>query len=79
LHAHEYRKSGFVKRLKKAWMPDENERLKAFVAQEVSVVRAAAVFKRSITGVRNQARKLGAPFPPMKVFRRKWANTPSNH
>jgi hypothetical protein len=79
LHAHEYRKSGFVTRLKKAWTPDENERLKALVAQDVSVVRAAAVFKRSITGVRNQTRKLGAPFPPMKVFRRKWAKTPSNH
>jgi hypothetical protein len=68
-----------VKRLRINWTADENERLKAFVAQDVSVVRVAAVFRRSIIGVRNQARKLGTPFPSMKVFRRKWADTPSNH
>ena len=65
--------------MKRVWTEDENEQLKAFVAQELSVVRVAAVFKRSIIGVRRQARKLGTPFPPMKVFRRKWADTPSNH
>jgi hypothetical protein len=68
-----------VTRLKRTWKAEENERLKAFVAQDASVVRVAAVFKRSIIGVRKQARKLGTPFPSMKVFRRKWADTPSNH
>jgi hypothetical protein len=67
-----------VKRLK-VWTEVENEQLKAFVARDVSVVRVAAVFKRTIIGVRYQARKLGTPFPPMKVFRRKWADPPSNH
>jgi hypothetical protein len=62
----------------KVWTEVENEQLKAFVAQDVSVVRVAAVFKRTIIGVRYQARKLGTPFPPMKVFRRKWADPPSN-
>jgi hypothetical protein len=28
-----------------------------------TVVRAAAAFKRSVIDVRNQARKLGTPFP----------------
>jgi hypothetical protein len=74
----EYRRSRFVK-LRKTWTEDENQQLKAFVAQNLSVVRVAAVLKRSIIAVRSQARKLGTPFPPMKVFRRKWADTPSNH
>jgi hypothetical protein len=68
-----------VKRLRVNWTADENERLRAFVAQDVSVVRVAAAFRRSIISVRNQARKLGAPFPPTRIFRRKWADTPSNH
>jgi hypothetical protein len=74
----EYRRSRFVK-LRKIWTEDENQQLKAFVAQDLSVVRVAAVLKRSIIAVRTQARKLGTPFPPMKVFRRKWADMPSNH
>jgi hypothetical protein len=65
-----------VKRLKVAWTAGENERLKAFVAQDVSIVRAAAAFGRSMSSVHTQARKLGAPFPSMYVFRRKWADTP---
>jgi hypothetical protein len=74
----EYGRSRFVK-LRKVWTEGENEQLKAFVARDLSVVRVAAVLERSIISVRNQARKLGTPFPPMKVFRRKWAETPSNH
>jgi hypothetical protein len=63
---------------KAVWTDEDNERLKALVAQGVSVIRAAATFKRSITSVRTQARKLGSPFPPMKQFRKKFADTPAN-
>jgi hypothetical protein len=43
-----------------------------------SIVRAAGVFNRNTIAVRNQARKLGTPFPPMRVVRKKWAGTLSN-
>jgi hypothetical protein len=56
-----------VKRLK-VWTEVENEQLKAFVAKDVSIVRVAAVFNRTIISVRNQARKLGTPFPLMNVL-----------
>jgi hypothetical protein len=62
---------------KRPWTEDDNARLKEFVAQDLSIVRAAAAFNRSIKNVRIQARKLGAPFPPMRVFRKKLADTSS--
>jgi hypothetical protein len=51
-----------------SWTEAENERLKAFVASGKSVVRAAAVFERSMISVRNQARKLGTPFPSIRDY-----------
>ena len=60
-----------------SWTEADNERLKAFVAQGVSIVRAAGAFNRSLMSVRNQARKLGTPFPPMREFRKKWADPSS--
>ena len=51
--------------LKTAWTDEDNERLKAFVADGVSLVRAAVAFKRKLNSVRNQARKLGTPVLPV--------------
>ena len=68
-----------IPRGKKAvWTDEENERLKALVAQGVSIIRAAAKFKRTIISVRIQARKIGSPFPPMKEFRKKFAEVPAS-
>jgi serine/threonine-protein kinase RIO1 len=66
------------RRKKAAWTDQENERLKALVAQGVSIIRAAATFKRTILSVRTQARKIGSPFPPMKEYRKKFADPPAN-
>jgi hypothetical protein len=63
-------------RLKTAWTDEDNERLKAFVADGVSLVRAAVAFKRKLNSVRNQARKLGTPFPSLKESRKKYADSP---
>jgi hypothetical protein len=57
---------------KRPWTEADNERLKNFVAQGLSIVRAAA-FRRTTKSVRIQARKIGTPFPPMRVFRKKFA------
>ena len=64
--------------LKTAWTDEDNERQKAFVADGVSLVRAAAAFKRKLNSVRNQARKLGTPFPSQKESRKKYADSPSS-
>jgi hypothetical protein len=63
---------------KKPWTDEENERLKALVAKDESVIKAAAIFRRSIANVRNQARKLGTPFSTMKEYRKKFGDSASN-
>jgi hypothetical protein len=60
--------------LKGPWTEADNERLKKLVLQGASPLRAAAAFNRTISSVRVQARKLGTPFPPTRVARRKWAD-----
>ena len=65
-------------RLKSRWTEEDNACLSEFVAQDVSIIRAAAALHRNIASVRLQARKLGTPFPPMRVFRRRFTDTPSN-
>jgi GcrA cell cycle regulator len=59
------------------WTKEDNERLKTFVAQGASSIRAAAALNRSIMSVRYQARKIGCPFPPLRIARQKWADTPN--
>ena len=68
-----------MRKKSKSWTDEENERLKDLVAKGASLVKAAAVFKRSMINVRDQARKLGSPFPRHNEARKKWANTPSNY
>jgi hypothetical protein len=65
--------------VKKAnWTVEENERLKAFVAKDVSIIKVAAALKRTLNSVRVQARKLGTPFPHMKDYRKKFKDSPVN-
>jgi hypothetical protein len=71
-------RSTVIVRLKSEWTKEDNARLKEFVAQGASIIRAAAALDRSIRNVRIQARKLGAPFPPMRIFRKKLVDAPSN-
>jgi hypothetical protein len=58
------------------WIKANNERLKVLVAQ--GAVRAFAAFKRTQPPVRVQACKIGAPFPPLRIARKKWAEASSN-
>jgi hypothetical protein len=62
----------------KPWTPADDERIRLFVAQGASIVRAAAALQRRQDIVRVRARKLGCPFPPQRIARQKWANTPNN-
>ena len=61
---------------KRPWTEEDNARLKEFVTQGASINRAAAALHRNTQSVRTQARKLGDPFPPMRVFRKKFADAP---
>jgi hypothetical protein len=51
------------------WTKEEDERLRALVAQGASAVKAAAALKRKIVSVRTRARVLGYPFPPLRATR----------
>jgi hypothetical protein len=53
------------------WTEWDNERLKAFVEKGASVFRAAAALRRKSHSVREQARRLGTPFPSIRDLRRK--------
>jgi hypothetical protein len=44
-----------------------------------SVVRAAAVFERSMISVRNQARKPGTPFPSIRDYRKRLQSQSQPH
>ena len=60
-------------RKNKDWTDDDTARLKALIASGGSPIRAAAMFDRSITGIRAVARKLGMPFPTTRDVRKKFA------
>jgi hypothetical protein len=62
-----------VRHRKSPWTDEDNHRLKTLAAEGVSVARAAVTFNRSIMSVRTQARKLGTPFPPVRIVRKKLA------
>jgi hypothetical protein len=49
------------------WSSEELNRLNRLVAQGASAARAAAALNRKIVSVRNQARKLGTPFPTTRT------------
>jgi hypothetical protein len=54
------------------WTDQENERLKAFVAQGVSILRVAVIFNRTVAGVRVHAKIIGTRFPSLRELRKKW-------
>jgi GcrA cell cycle regulator len=60
------------------WTTEDDERLKAFVAQGASIIRVAAAFRRKQANIRQRARQLGCPFPPLRIARKKWADTLDN-
>jgi hypothetical protein len=60
------------------WTDEDNERIKALVAKGASVFRASAALKRTRIGVRDQARRLGTPFPTLRETRKKIAEADRN-
>jgi hypothetical protein len=54
---------------KRSWTDDELKQLAAMAAAGGTAFRAAARFNRSIASCRNQARKMGTPFPHVRFAR----------
>jgi hypothetical protein len=71
-------KTMLLRRQPWAWTKDEDERLRALVAQGASVIKTAAAPNRKIVSVRTRARALGCPFPPLRTARQKWAGKQSD-
>jgi hypothetical protein len=55
-----------------AWTGEDCIRLRAHIESGGSVARASVIFKRSISTIQVQPRKLGTPFPDSRVVRRQW-------
>jgi hypothetical protein len=60
------------------WTEVDNERIGDFVKKGVPILRAAAALNRTTTSVRNQARKIGYPFPSIREVRKKFAGDPAS-
>lgn len=57
-------------RLTKPWTDEEKARLIKAIDSGASAARASAMFKRSIAGIRDQARRLGKRFPTVAEIRK---------
>jgi hypothetical protein len=60
------------------WTKEDDEQLRAFVAQGASVISAATALRRTTIDVRTRARAAGCPFPSLRVAHQKWADTPDH-
>ncbi len=54
----------------RTWKAEDIERLRNMVAAGISAARASVAFRRSVTGVKAQAKKLGCPFPDERHLKR---------
>jgi hypothetical protein len=59
-------------KLTRPWTDEDIERMKELAAGGASLVRAAAVLKRSMISVRTMARKHGTPFPSLREARQRY-------
>jgi hypothetical protein len=57
--------------LLRPWTPGDDERVRGFVANGISIVRAGAALNRKQVSVRDRAKKLGCPFPTLEAARKK--------
>jgi len=54
---------------KRAWTPEDDERLRAHIAAGGSAARAVAIFRRSQQAIRTHAAELGLRFPSIRELR----------
>ncbi len=56
---------------KRAWTPDDDERLRLHIARGGSAGRASVMLKRSGQSVRTRAAELGLKFPTIRELRQR--------
>jgi hypothetical protein len=66
-----------MQRLSKPWTPEEDERIRSYVAKGASALRTSVALKRSKHSVIARARKLGCPFQTLKLARGKLVQYPN--
>jgi hypothetical protein len=54
------------------WTDDEIERLRLHILKGGSAARASVIFKRTVMAVRQQAIKIGLPFPSVLHLRKRF-------
>jgi len=59
-----------MKPIVKGWLEVDVLRLQALVQAGASVTRCSAALNRPSNAVRNQARRMGMPFPGIRVLKR---------
>jgi hypothetical protein len=60
---------------KRAWTPDDDERLRSHIARGGSAGRASVMLKRSEQSVRTRAAELGLKFPTIRELRARAGGT----
>jgi hypothetical protein len=59
--------------LTRRWTSEDDELLKDLASRGASLIRASAALRRKKATVRERAKKLGCPFPPLRATRKKMA------
>jgi hypothetical protein len=59
------------------WTAEDEERLKALVRRAHQSCGLLLHYGVEVV-VREHAKKLGCPFPPLRTARKKWADSPNN-
>ena len=59
-----------MRRRNQAWTDDQIAILKNLIERKISLARASVILKRPQASVKNQARKLGVPFPGIREAKR---------
>jgi hypothetical protein len=62
----------------KPWTDADDDRIRDFVKQGVSVLRAASALGRTTQSVRRRARTIGSSFPTRSEARKKFAGDPQS-
>jgi hypothetical protein len=60
-----------MRQLQREWTAQDCEKLKALVHQGATPFRTSAALRRPLQMVKNKARELGCPFPPLRSLRAK--------
>ena len=65
-----------LRRRRREWTPEEDERLRSHIASGGSAARASVILKRTESAVRARATELDLRFPTIRALRTKASGVP---